>query len=75
VYRGSDAEVRSQRSVALRNSAYWKKLIGTGGTWFLFDISYYGTVLCLMNQVFPQQDLGEPDKSYLGGGGYDTWVE
>jgi MFS family permease len=22
---------------------YWKTLIGTGGTWFLYDVSYYGT--------------------------------
>ena len=25
---------------------YWKTLIGTGGTWFLYDVSYYGTASC-----------------------------
>ena len=24
---------------------YWRQLIGTGGSWFLFDISYYGTAI------------------------------
>ena len=26
---------------------YWKTLIGTGGTWFLYDVSYYGTAIFL----------------------------
>eukprot|EP01051_Picozoa_sp_SAG22_P015291 SAG22_NODE_1975_length_3221_cov_2.215247_3_plen_103_part_00 len=24
---------------------YWGTLLGTGGTWFLYDVSYYGTAI------------------------------
>jgi PHS family inorganic phosphate transporter-like MFS transporter len=32
-------------SVLLRDTTHWKRLIGTGGSWFLYDVCYYGTAL------------------------------
>ena len=39
------------------NPRYWKTLIGTGGTWFLYDISYYGTAIfqpSILKSIFGQ---------------------
>jgi hypothetical protein len=35
--------------IALRNPQYFTRLIGTGGGWFLYDISYYGTAIFTPN--------------------------
>eukprot|EP00040_Diaphanoeca_grandis_P044567 m.12771 g.12771 ORF g.12771 m.12771 type:complete len:441 (-) comp9439_c0_seq1:217-1539(-) len=39
---------------------HWKHLIGTGGSWFLFDISYYGTAIFqpkILESIFKTKDL------------------
>jgi len=38
-------ETIAKRSLMMKDKQYWKQLIGTGGTWFLFDIAYYGTAI------------------------------
>ena len=41
--------------IACRHPEYFKTLLGTGGTWFLFDIAYYGTAIFsvdLINSIF-----------------------
>ena len=38
---------------ALRQRRYWGKLVGTAGTWFLFDITFFG------NQLFQPTVLAE----------------
>jgi PHS family inorganic phosphate transporter-like MFS transporter len=35
--------VRSPLRDALEHRQYWRTLAGTAGTWFLYDIAYYGT--------------------------------
>jgi len=30
---------------SIRNPAHWLALIGTAGTWFLFDVAFYGTMV------------------------------
>lgn len=38
---------------------YWRLLIGTAGTWFLYDIAYYGTVIFtppIISNIFPGED-------------------
>lgn len=38
-----------------RNLIHFKTLIGTGGTWFLFDVAYYGTAIFtpqIINNIF-----------------------
>mmetsp|Transcript_27154 Transcript_27154/g.77083 ORF Transcript_27154/g.77083 Transcript_27154/m.77083 type:complete len:527 (+) Transcript_27154:1340-2920(+) len=46
---------------ALTDARHWKSLIGTAGTWALFDVAYYGTVIftpMILSQVFgPKQTL------------------
>ena len=29
-------------------SRHWRHLVGTAGTWFLFDVAYYGAMLLLL---------------------------
>ena len=41
--RGNEAGIKERRAVMMKDAKYWKQLIGTGGAWFLYDISYYGT--------------------------------
>lgn len=36
---------RGKLREALRNTRYRKALVGTAGTWFLFDVAFYGTVI------------------------------
>jgi len=47
--RSSQLENRNDQSSklreALRKPHHWRTLIGTAGTWFLFDVAYYGTVI------------------------------
>lgn len=38
-------ETIAKRSQMMKDRQNWKQLIGTGGTWFLFDIAYYGTAI------------------------------
>jgi len=48
---GSENPVR----VALNHPELWRKLIGTGGCWFMYDFVYYGTALnqtSIINNVF-----------------------
>jgi len=45
-------------SQALRNIQHWRTLVGTAGTWFLFDVAFYGTVIFtpnILEQVFGAQ--------------------
>jgi PHS family inorganic phosphate transporter-like MFS transporter len=39
----------------LKDREHWSTLIGTGGTWFLYDFCYYGTALFspnIVNHIF-----------------------
>lgn len=47
-------------SLSTLPSRVWLHLLGTGGTWFLFDISYYGTAICA---PFILEDLGTTTKA------------
>jgi len=43
---------------ALKEPKYWRQLLGTGGTWFLFDISYYGTAIfqpVIIHAIFTEE--------------------
>ena len=45
-----EAQKRSGTSVlseVLAHPEHWKTLVGTGGTWLLYDVSYYGTNIFL----------------------------
>merc|ERR1712060_206048 len=35
----------AERKEAFRDLRHWRVLIGTAGTWFLFDVAFYGTVI------------------------------
>jgi len=44
---------------ALDHPQYFKTLIGTGGTWFLYDVAYYGTSIFtpqILKNIFGTQD-------------------
>mmetsp|Transcript_141833 Transcript_141833/g.453174 ORF Transcript_141833/g.453174 Transcript_141833/m.453174 type:complete len:303 (+) Transcript_141833:557-1465(+) len=48
-----------QLAVALQSPAHWRTLIGTAGTWFFFDVAYYGTVIfspTILSSVFGAQE-------------------
>mmetsp|Transcript_48643 Transcript_48643/g.135944 ORF Transcript_48643/g.135944 Transcript_48643/m.135944 type:complete len:490 (+) Transcript_48643:86-1555(+) len=53
---------RLGRAEALRDSRHWRTLVGTAGTWFLFDVAFYGTVIfvpVILGRVFgARQTLG-----------------
>jgi MFS transporter, PHS family, inorganic phosphate transporter len=40
-----DAPKESPLAIARRHPEYFRTLIGTGGTWFLYDVAYYGTAI------------------------------
>ena len=44
----------------LNHPEYWATLLGTGGTWFLYDISYYGTAI-FMPQIL--KTICEPTRN------------
>merc|ERR1712032_711849 len=58
----SSARDGDKFSQALRDVKHWRKLIGTAGTWFLFDVAFYGTAIFtpnILENVFgAQQTLG-----------------
>merc|ERR1719330_1981568 len=41
----AQARQDAERKEAFRNLRHWRVLIGTAGTWFLFDVAFYGTVI------------------------------
>jgi len=46
---------RRQLATALRHPEHWRRLVGTGATWLLFDLVYYGTTLnqpAILDSVF-----------------------
>jgi len=62
---GSSSSARdgsNNLSQALRDITHWRTLIGTAGTWFLFDVAFYGMVIfmpSILKKVFgAQQTLG-----------------
>ncbi|CAE8646043.1 unnamed protein product [Polarella glacialis] len=42
---GQSEVKKENRSEALRDPDHWWTLIGTAGTWFFFDVAFYGTVI------------------------------
>jgi PHS family inorganic phosphate transporter-like MFS transporter len=50
---------RSPLEEARANPVHFKTLIGTGGTWFLYDVAYYGTAIFtpqILKGIFGAQD-------------------
>eukprot|EP00052_Salpingoeca_macrocollata_P012287 m.95147 g.95147 ORF g.95147 m.95147 type:complete len:475 (-) comp18413_c0_seq1:65-1489(-) len=49
----------SPLAIAWRHPEYFRKLIGTGGSWFLYDVSYYGTAIftpAILANIFGDSD-------------------
>ncbi len=52
--------LNSQELTAQEKAFYLYKLIGTGGSWFLFDVSYYGTAIFapfILEEIIPGATL------------------
>eukprot|EP00405_Crypthecodinium_cohnii_P019990 CAMPEP_0206474168 /NCGR_PEP_ID=MMETSP0324_2-20121206/33316_1 /ASSEMBLY_ACC=CAM_ASM_000836 /TAXON_ID=2866 /ORGANISM="Crypthecodinium cohnii, Strain Seligo" /LENGTH=417 /DNA_ID=CAMNT_0053949269 /DNA_START=48 /DNA_END=1301 /DNA_ORIENTATION=- len=52
---GSGEKKESNLSIAFREPQHWKALSGTAGTWFMFDVAYYGFVIfspSILKEVF-----------------------
>ncbi len=49
------AATAAKLKLLTRDPTHWKRLVGTGGTWFLYDIGYYGTAIftpALLQDIF-----------------------
>ena len=53
------SQAKSPLKDALKQRAYWKTLLGTAGTWFLYDVAYYGTNIFtpdIIESIFGKED-------------------
>eukprot|EP00039_Didymoeca_costata_P029536 m.25069 g.25069 ORF g.25069 m.25069 type:complete len:470 (-) comp7672_c0_seq2:27-1436(-) len=66
----AEPEVVQEKSVkrmsmlehARKNKKYLGQLIGTGGSWFLYDVSYYGTAIfqpIIIQDIFPSNSTSD----------------
>lgn len=56
-------KARNPLHEALEHRQYWRVLVGTAGTWFLYDVAYYGTNIFTPDII--QSIFGDEDNTQL----------